>query len=58
MQAGRRAIETDVGRDRALGGLGVQGVEVRALVQESAFLDALDKIRFMAGHDSPGLILG
>ncbi|MGY3365949.1 hypothetical protein ACVWZL_003074 [Bradyrhizobium sp. GM2.4] len=53
------AIVTDISRRLALGGEGVQPLEIGALVDESTFLQRIEEIRFECSHLSARLtILG
>ena len=55
MQAVRRRIEADIGGHRRVGGEGVEGVEIRALVQVTALDDRADEIGLGRRHDGSSL---
>jgi hypothetical protein len=50
MQARRGAIESDISGNDAGCRQGIQGLDIGALMDEAAFADRPDKIRFVARH--------
>jgi len=53
MEARRGAVEADIGADARLGGVRVERLQVGALMEEPAFDDGADEIRFIR-HGSTG----
>ena len=50
MQAGRRAVEANVGGEAALAGLVIQRVQIRALMHEPAPDDAVNEFGRVIAH--------
>ncbi len=57
MQRRRGAVVADIGRRLALRGQRVEAIEIGTLVDEAAFLQNIQKIRFKCSHLCATLII-